>query len=200
MILAVAAANRNPAQWQSTTGNSLIDFVAPRAAGFARQSAASTGKLALAVAAADLDPQQFAGLNLVISTTHYYNPATGAYGATVQDQALSMLGLDAAGAPIPAAAVQHLAGMANTNGGWGWTPGQPSDATVRRLRWKRSWPQDNPPTRPLCSTARRSFTQFSSSTPTAASPTHPTCRGATTATPTPPRTLSSRFSPPARIH
>ncbi len=128
VILAVAAANRNPAQWQSTAGNSLIDFVAPRAAGFARQSAASTGKLALAVAAADLDPQQFAGLNLVISTTHYYNPATGAYGATVQDQALSMLGLDAAGAPIPAAAVQHLAGMANTNGGWGWTPDQPSDA------------------------------------------------------------------------
>ncbi len=128
VILAVAAANRNPAQWQSSTGNSLLDFVAPRAAGFARQSAASTGKLALAVAAADLDPQQFAGLNLVISTTQYYNPATGAYGATVQDQALSMLGLDAAGAPIPAAAVQHLTGMVNANGGWGWTPGQPSDA------------------------------------------------------------------------
>ena len=128
VILAVAAANRNPAQWQSSTGNSLLDFVSPRAAAFARQSAASTGKLALAVAAADLDPQQFAGLNLVISTTHYYNPATGAYGATVQDQALSMLGLDAAGAPIPAAAVQHLTGMVNANGGWGWTPGQPSDA------------------------------------------------------------------------
>ena len=64
----------------------------------------------------------------MISTTHTYNPATGVYGATVQDQALSMLGLDVAGAPIPAAAVQHLAGMANANGGWGWTPGQPSDA------------------------------------------------------------------------
>ena len=128
VILAAAAANRNPAQWQSVAGNSLLDYVAPRAAGFARQSAAASGKLALAVAAADEDPTDFAGLNLVISTTHTYNPVTGAYGATIQDQALAMLGMDAAGAPILPAAVQHLAGMANANGGWGWAPGQPSDA------------------------------------------------------------------------
>ncbi len=128
ILLAVAAANRAPAHWQSTAGNSLLDYVSPRAASFARQSAAASGKLMLAVAAADEDPMDFAGLNLVISTTHFYNPATGAYGATIQDQALSMLGLHAAGAPIPPAAVQRLATMANTNGGWGWTPGQPSDA------------------------------------------------------------------------
>ncbi|MFZ2488574.1 MAG: prenyltransferase/squalene oxidase repeat-containing protein [Anaerolineae bacterium] len=133
VILAVAAANQRPEAWRGASGASLVDFVQSRAAQFAGQSAAAAGKLAVGVAAADRDPARFGNLNLVQSINATYTPATGAYGANNQDQAWAMLGLAAAKADVPAAAVQRLATRANTDGGWGWAAGVASDVDTTAL-------------------------------------------------------------------
>ncbi len=127
VLLAVVAANHNPLTWRSAEGNSLVDFLQLNGATFANVSAAAAGKLALAAAAAGFDPRSFAGLDLPARIASTFDPATGAFGVTNQDQAWAILGLRAAGAAIPAPAVQRLAAAANPDGGWGWTAGIASD-------------------------------------------------------------------------
>jgi prenyltransferase beta subunit len=127
VLLAVTAANHDPVTWRSAAGNSLVDFLQLNGAAFASNSAAAAGKLAVAAAAAGFDPRNFAGLNLPAKIASTYAPATGAFGATNQDQAWGILGLRAAGAAIPPAAVQRLAATANPDGGWSWTTGIASD-------------------------------------------------------------------------
>ena len=133
VILAVSAANQQPDAWRSPAGYSLVDYAATHAATFAGQSAAAAGKLALGAAAAGKDPRNFGGVNLVTVIDSRYNSSTGAYGANNQDQILAMLGLRAAAEEVPAAAIQRLADQANTDGGWGWTNGVPSDVDSTSL-------------------------------------------------------------------
>lgn len=129
-ILAVAATNGDALAWRSARGNSLIDSLRGNAAGFAARNAASAGKLALGIAAANLDPRDFDGLDLVISVTQYYSPATGAYGFTNWDQALAILGLVAAGESVPEDALSTLESRIGADGSWGWAPGPMSFAKV----------------------------------------------------------------------
>ena len=75
------------------------------------------GKLSLAIAAANLDPRQFNGLDLVVSMTQFYTPTTGAFGITNWEQAFAMLGWKAAGEAIPITATQLLASRIVSNGG-----------------------------------------------------------------------------------
>ncbi|MER2599274.1 MAG: prenyltransferase/squalene oxidase repeat-containing protein [Caldilineales bacterium] len=133
VALAVAAANQSPAAWNGNSGASLLDYLRANAATFAGQSAAAAGKLAVGVAAADLDPRNFGAVDLAARLNAFYNAATGAFGATTQDQAWAMLGLQAAGEPVPAAAAQRLAAQANSDGGWGWTAGIVSDVDSSAL-------------------------------------------------------------------
>lgn len=123
-LLAARAFGHDAAGWQSSAGKSLVDALRTRAASYAKQGTAQIGKLALGVAAADLDPRAFGGLNLVISMTATLDAGTGAYGATNWDHAFAMLGLRAAGESVPAAATSLLTSRQNSDGGWGFaTPG-----------------------------------------------------------------------------
>lgn len=133
VLLAVAAANHDPAAWRTRAGYSLVDYLLDRGQIFASRSPAAAGKLALAAAAAHHDPRDFGGVDLVAKLQGTYDPATGAYGTNNQDQAFALLGLRAAGEPIPPTAVRWLAGSANEDGGWGWTPGQVSDTDSTAL-------------------------------------------------------------------
>jgi prenyltransferase beta subunit len=128
-LMAVEAAGQQPGAWRFDDGRSLLDVVRSQAATFAvrEESRASAGKLALAVAAAGLDPQHFAGLNLLGRMQQLYDPASGAFGTSNWDQALSMLGWRAAGEAVPAAAADLLAGRINPDGGWAWTASGDSD-------------------------------------------------------------------------
>ena len=121
-LLANRALGGDAAAWKSAAGNSLVDALRTRAAAYAARGPATAGKLALGLAAADQDPRAFAGLNLVISMTASFDPATGAYGATNWDQAFAMLGLRAAGEAVPPAAANVLKARANADGGWGFVP------------------------------------------------------------------------------
>jgi prenyltransferase beta subunit len=124
-LLANRALGGDAAAWKSAAGSSLLDALRAHAAEYAARGASTAGKLALGLAAADQDPRAFAGLNLVISMTATFDPASGAYGATNWDQAFAMLGLRAAGEAVPASAARLLKARANADGGWGFVaPGE----------------------------------------------------------------------------
>ena len=122
-ILAIAAAGGAPQRFVSTGGHTPLDYLATQVPTYPLSSAAAAGKLALGVAAAGGDPGDFAGLNLVVSMTTYYNPATGAFGTSTWDQALCMLGWSAAGEQVPLTATNYLTNVVNPlDGGWGYDP------------------------------------------------------------------------------
>lgn len=120
-MLALSAADVAPQSVKSSTGKSALDYLQSQAASYAASSAAAAGKLSVGLAAAGQRPQDFAGLNLVISNTLRYDPKTGAYGSSTYDQAWAMLGLKAAGVSIPVSATERLRAMASPGGGWGFS-------------------------------------------------------------------------------
>ncbi len=101
-------------------GKSPLDGLAGGGRSYAASGAAAGGKLLAGVVAAGGDPRSFIGMNLVISATARYRPATGGYGTSVWDQSWSMIGLAAAGETVPLSATQRLTAMAATGGGWGF--------------------------------------------------------------------------------
>jgi hypothetical protein len=138
-MLAFSAAGYNPAG-VSASGASALDFLAAEIFGYTRDISgtlfpAQTGKAILALAGAGADPTAFEAnpggtLDLVAELATTYDPATGAYSTTAEQgfssgaptpisQSLVILGLAAAGAPIPAEAVTYLAGLQGEDGAWG---------------------------------------------------------------------------------
>lgn len=126
-LMAGAAARDTLSQWRIPRG--AWDYVRRGATAFVHraESPASAGKLALAVAAAGLDPRSFGGQNLVLAMSQVYSPTSGAFGSSNWDQALSMLGWRAAGERVPITATRLLAQRARPDGGWGWTASAESD-------------------------------------------------------------------------
>lgn len=122
-LLAASALNQSGATWLSSQNKSLLDYIAGQAPFAMATTAGARGKLALALAANDLDPKNYLKHNLVISITQTYDPNSGAYGSTNWDQAFAILGLRAAGESVPPLAVQTLAKRINPDGGWGYSVG-----------------------------------------------------------------------------
>jgi prenyltransferase beta subunit len=129
---AIAAANADTTAWATEGGASINDFLTAQGLTYAT-GAAQTGKLALGVATAGMDPRDFVGADLVLSLTTYYSPTTGAFGVTNWDQSLAMLGWRAAGEGIPLTATNQLRSRVNTDGGWGYAPGSDSDTDSTSL-------------------------------------------------------------------
>ncbi len=134
-LMAGAVAGDNLSQWRIPGGATAWDYVRKGATAFVtrEESPASAGKLALAVAAAGMDPRSFAGQNLVVAMSRVYSPTTGAFGSSNWDQAFSMLGWRAAGESVPITATRLLAQRANADGGWGWTASSESDVDSTAL-------------------------------------------------------------------
>lgn len=122
-LLAASSLNQSGATWLSSQNKSLLDYIASQAPFPTATTAAARGKLALGLAANDLDPKNYLKHNLVISITQTYDPNTGAYGSTNWDQAFAILGLRASGESVPTKAVQTLAERINPDGGWGYSVG-----------------------------------------------------------------------------
>lgn len=132
VLLSVAATNENTDEWATDGGASMNDYLLDQGAAYAT-NVGRTGKLALGVAAAGLDPRNFVGSDLVLSLTTYYSPTTGSFGATNWDQSLAMLGWRAAGEGIPLTATLYLRNQANGDGGFGFAPGSSSDVDSTAL-------------------------------------------------------------------
>jgi hypothetical protein len=108
-IVAMRAAGRGAASLRPR-----LRALAAVAPAYAR-TAGGAGKVAMGAVAAGADPARLGGVDYLGRIRARY--ASGRYGATLYDQALSILGLRAAGAPVPRAAVRAtLAGRGP--GGW----------------------------------------------------------------------------------
>ena len=121
-ILAGAAANADPASWRNEAGLSPLDYLASQVVTYTAQSAAAAGKMALGITAADVDPWDFTGHDLIARVESYYEPATGQYGSSNWDQALSILALRAAGETVPVTATLQLKSTQSAEGGWAFSP------------------------------------------------------------------------------
>jgi hypothetical protein len=108
-IVAMHAAGRSPASLRSR-----LRALSQVARAYAT-TAGGAGKVVMAAVAAGADPRRLGGVDYVSRIDARY--ASGRYGASVFDQALSILALRSAGRPVPAAAVRAtLAGRGR--GGW----------------------------------------------------------------------------------
>jgi hypothetical protein len=121
-VLAYAAAGFDPDTVKAPGSvTSAMDYLAVAAASFVTESAASAGKLALAIEAAGEDAHNFGGLDIVhVLTGTWYSPTVGAFGDANNswDQAFAVLGLAAAGETVPVSAPQTLLGLQNPDGSW----------------------------------------------------------------------------------
>lgn len=132
-LLAAASTGEDPTSWQQTGGRTLIDYLSQTGSSYAASGVREAGKLALSLAAADLDPRAFIHQDLVISLTNRYNAGTGAFGTSNWDQSFAMLGWRASGETVPVSATQALARRVNADGGWGFNPGDASDVDTTAL-------------------------------------------------------------------
>ena len=132
-IYAARALGVAPAQIV-TAGKSLLDpLYSISATTYISGKVDRIGKFALAVAAANLDPRNFNGLDLVVSMTRFYSPTTSAFGNTNWDQSFGMLGLKAAGETVPVTATQLLASRIVSSGGFEFSPGFGEDTNSTGL-------------------------------------------------------------------
>ncbi|HIC95580.1 TPA: hypothetical protein EYP12_03000, partial [Candidatus Bipolaricaulota bacterium] len=124
-VLAIVAGGQDPNAWLSGDNQSPLDFLASQAI-TQTNTITETGTaawLTLAVAAAEENPQDFGGVDLVATLTITdYNPATGQYGleGDVPAQALSMMAVRASGQTVPVTAAELLKSWQDESGGWGW--------------------------------------------------------------------------------
>ena len=130
-VYAIAVGGENPAgpAWTPAGVSALTALAAgmttligiPDPPDRSRPREAEAGKAAMAAVAAGANPRAFGGYDLVSRIEFYYNPATGRYHDThLYRNDLAILGLAAAGAPIPPAARQALLAQQRADGGWGW--------------------------------------------------------------------------------
>ena len=121
-VLAYAAAGYDP-DTVAATGSvtSALDYLSATAASYVYVSADAAGKLALAVEAAGRDAHNFGGVDIVhVLTNTWYSPTLGAFGTPTNTwhQAFAILGLAAAGEPIPISATRTLTSLQQPDGGW----------------------------------------------------------------------------------
>jgi len=120
-IVALRIAGRSPASLRPRLARLGRD--APAYA----STAGGAGKVVMAVVAAGADPHRLAGVDYVSRITSRY--ASGRYGATAFDQALSMLAIRAAGGATPHAAVRATLAARGT-GGWDFGLSRPASDSV----------------------------------------------------------------------
>ena len=136
-ILAFAASGID-ARTVQKSGNGPDDYLATQAPAYVA-TAGSAAKLVNGLAAMDVDPTSFGGVDALGAMEANYNAATGKYGDDVFAQSLFMLAEGALGRPVPPGAVTYLTSLQQADGGWEYCCGFGTDTNttaiaVRALR------------------------------------------------------------------
>ncbi len=101
---------------------SAMDYLSSTAATYAAHGPDAAGKLVMAVVAAGDDPHAFGGVDLIpfITAAYTESDSMGGYGTITNTwlQALAILGLRAAGEPVPITATRTLSALQQSDGGW----------------------------------------------------------------------------------
>lgn len=101
----------------SAGGASITDYLQAAAASYGATTGGAA-KLALAAAAAGMNPRQFGGVDAVGAIDGKYDEATGLYDPQLYVDALAILALKAAGQDVPPAAISGLTGKQTPDGSW----------------------------------------------------------------------------------
>jgi prenyltransferase beta subunit len=130
-MLAGALLGEDVGQWRKAGSvNTPLTYLAGRVETYATTPAA-TAKLIVALVAARQDPLAYAGHDL---RARLLSQATGGvWGGTLADRAWPLLALASLRVPSSAAQREAVADIQNADGGWGWSPGQPSDSNSTGL-------------------------------------------------------------------
>ena len=133
-LFAIRAVGIVPATVVTTSGKTILSPLSTiTATRYISGNIGGIGKLSLALAAADLDPRAFDGLDLVVSMTQAYSSATGSFDTYAWNQALAMMGMAAAGEQIPITATRNLAGRITGSGGFEYGAGFGADTNTTGL-------------------------------------------------------------------
>ncbi|RRR70639.1 MAG: hypothetical protein EI684_13020, partial [Candidatus Viridilinea halotolerans] len=139
LVLALNAVGYPVTNFTHSAGKAPLDFLATGLRDYifangliedAKLLPGRTGLVLAAVAAGDADPHAFGGHDLVERLNSSYHAATGTYSTTATaqfasgsanpvNQSLAIIGLVAAGQPIPAQATTWLTTQQMANGSWG---------------------------------------------------------------------------------
>ena len=128
VVIGMAGANLEPRLMRTITGTTPIDSLVQEGSGYAAGGPGEAAKLALAAVAADADPYDLGGLDLIDALWESYSGTLGIFVAgsfsatTTSDQALAMLAVAAVQESVPAAAVSTLASWQLADGSWAWNP------------------------------------------------------------------------------
>lgn len=99
-----------PAAYLQSQPDDVADFVS--------QGGGNAGKVLVALTAVGDSPREFGGYNLVISSTQQLSPTGQLNATTAYNQAWAIVGLHAAGEPIPPTAVAWLTDQQTAAGSW----------------------------------------------------------------------------------
>jgi len=118
-MFSIGSANLKAGEWKRTAGSpSLMDYVDTKGSDYSDLGVAEAGKLGAAVNAAQgVLPS---GSKVPMD---YYNSSTGRFDDEAGFHIWGMLGTNAMGDDIPAAAVEYLKSLQKTSGGWEWVEG-----------------------------------------------------------------------------
>lgn len=123
-LLALQAAGWQPNSVISGQGTPL-GYITANLDSYLTSGPDAIGKTILGLLAAEEDPNNFNGIDLVKRLQDTYDPEVGAFGSpeNTWHQALAILGLHAANEKIPQEAVETLLGLQKEDGGWEYTIG-----------------------------------------------------------------------------
>jgi hypothetical protein len=118
-VLALASHGR-PANPPAASGQTPLDYLSAEAPAYSARGASAAGKLLVGAVALAGDPRSFGGVDLVAAVQATRN-VTGTYGSGgTWDTSWPILGLAAAGEPVPESAARGLLAEASPAGGWGF--------------------------------------------------------------------------------
>lgn len=113
-------------------GNSPLDYLAAQANAYSADPGAAP-KLLMAVVAADGEPREFGGVDLVERTEDNLDYQTGRYGVDLWDHLLFMLAWASVELDPPSTAVSYLVSRQLANGGWEFDEGFGADTNTTAL-------------------------------------------------------------------
>ena len=158
-VLAYFLAGHPVTEAISTDGNTMLDYLATQVISFTHDTTGTllpgrAGLLLSAIALAGENPTDFGNMDLVTELEASFQPDTGAYSTTAQqdfssgqasdlNQAWALLGLSLAGKSVPAEANEYLIQSQAEDGSWGFSdPDTTALAVVALLTSDLVTPQD----------------------------------------------------------
>ncbi len=134
-VIAMASAGYNPAAPYLVQSKTAIDYLVDNADGMradAEISGGKTGKIVLALSAANQDPRDFAGTDWVLTLTEQISPTGQINTEDPFNQSLGILALTAVNEPFPANVVTWLKKKQDEDGSWddGFGTTQNTDTTA----------------------------------------------------------------------